>query len=234
MLKAIIELAGVSGSGKTTVARGLLNIFSHSNVLFIDADVNQGFTKRTQAEYPASITDIAQKLIQQPTQDTEAIDWMFNDLPVTIGETADLITVGPLAAQLPKVVSEHLQFGLNRFMDGYDLVFIDGHQPLIHSLLPSEIVRVVVVAQPGQSIPETWIDTEVGTPSLIMCSSEPDTPMGEALEEQVAQGNLKMVGRIPNTDDHGPMNDDLLESLKNCIFRLNIPFDLEELLTVTD
>ncbi len=229
-MKAILELIGPQASGKTVFIKPLIEVLSQHggtpSIFVIDASFNQGLSSRFLDATPENtMTTLVQNFIQSPKLDKdtrEAIDWAFSDLPVTVSEGVDMMTVGPLSDRMPAMVEKLLTFGLNRLIDSYDIVIVDDYHPLIHRLLPAEQTRTIIVATPDQDsiFPEGF--KSLSTPSLLITQSD-KAELSDTLNQRIKNGDVKLVGRFPHFDPSKTLASEDNERIQDTIYRLNIP-----------
>jgi cellulose biosynthesis protein BcsQ len=226
-MQAIIELIGMPGTGKTTLATLFSEELARASVLFIDATPDQQLTQALATESPQLTLG---ELFSRPTEATstrEAIDWAFHDLTVGVGEDNELITVGELPEVLPLIAVEKIRYGLSRLIENYKYVVIDGQQPILHQLLPDENLRTLILLTPEEFA--TWQTPDesetLHTPALILNRYNQE-PLPAALEEALVQHQVQLVGKLPLYATDEAFVQKLPEDFKNCLLRLDIPFNL--------
>lgn len=226
-LQGIVELIGQTGSGKTTLATILGEELSPASVLFIDASPDQRLTMMLAPKFPELTLG---RLFSQRTEATgsrEAIDWAFHDLTVPAGEDHELLTVGILPEEVGLAEREKLRYGLNRLIENYHYIIVDGHHPLLRQLLPDEYIRILDIVTPD-SFPEWQLPkSEAGmhTPAMILnrYSSEPLPPR---LDEALTNQHVQLIGKLPRYDTQEDCIRKLSDDFQNCLLRLNLPLNL--------
>jgi cellulose biosynthesis protein BcsQ len=225
-MQAIIEITGKAGVGKTTIATLFSEELAHTSSLFIDADSNQQLTRdlATQATQ-LTLAELFTKHTEA-TSTREGIDWAFNDLTVSVGEDNELITVGQLPEALPETDLEKLRYGLNRLIENYQYVIIDGYQPLLHQLLPEDHLRTLMLVTPVEF--STWQPAaeaqRLHTPFLILNFYHQEA-LPPLMENALLQHQIKLVGKFPEYADREALEQTLPEDFKNCLLRLDIPLN---------
>ncbi len=162
----------------------------------------------------------------------EAIDWTFHDLTVSVGDENDLLTVGALPSALGAIEREKLRYGLNRLIDAYDHIIVDGLHSVIHGLLPAETMRILHVLRPEQfhngglpPVPageEASHATLLHTPALLL-NGYAEEPLPHALEEALQEGHIQLIGKIPRYDTPQDCSRHMPLDFQNGLLRLNIP-----------
>lgn len=243
MLKAIIELIGPPGGGKSILAELTAKALAPHSVLLIDASVDQRLTKHLTpplsgqaAPQTQTLTTLIQQFIdneskyglcgshQQEAQ--QAIDWAFHDLPTTVsfGSThdVDLITVGLLTEQLPDKILSIVRYGLTRLFDTHDFVVIDGYHKILHGCLDPELLNLITVCHPNETAPLPEKLNWHGTPNLIL-SQFGSHELSETLSAAIEAQDLRLIGKIPAFDSNDSMHAELPSLFDDCLMRLDLP-----------
>lgn len=227
-MQAIIELTGKPGAGKTTLSNILGDELSPASVLYIDASPDQRLTTMMAPESPQLTLG---RLFSQQTDATgsrEAIDWAFNDLAVGVGEENELITVGSLPDEIDLVSREKLRYGLNRLTETYEYVIIDGHHPLLRSLLPDERLRPLEILTPGGF--SGWNPPREGellhTPALIL-NRYSEEPLPKPLDDAITSHQVRLLGKLPAYPTVEDCIRKLPDDFRNCLLKLDIPLNLK-------
>ncbi len=226
-MKAIIEVTGRLGAGKTSVVITLGEELSPDPILYIDACPDQRLTIALAPKAPELTLSGLFVQNTEATGNREAVDWAFNDLTVSVGEEQELITVGPLPESIDETSLGKLRYGLTRLMEGYDFVIIDGHHPILHSLLPEEYLRLLDIVTPndfsGWQVPPEL--ERVHTPALIL-NRYADEALPPALETALNQQQVQLIGKLPQYSSAADQIRQFPDAFRNCLLRLNIPLHL--------
>jgi energy-coupling factor transporter ATP-binding protein EcfA2 len=228
----IIELTGERGSGKTTIANLLGEALATASLLFIDASADQNLTAQLAPVVPTLKLETVFGPEGHVPGGREAIDWTFHDLTVSVGEENDLLAVGNLPDDLGTIEREKLRYGLNRLMEAYDHIIIDGLHPIIHGVLPPESVRILHVLRPEQfsngCLPplttgeQATQATIVHTPTLLL-NGYGEEPLPSILEDALYEGHIQLIGKIPRYATPQDCNRNMPLDFHNGLLRLNIP-----------
>jgi CO dehydrogenase nickel-insertion accessory protein CooC1 len=156
-----IAVTGKSGSGKTTIAKGLLNVlrehFPEKTVLLFDNDLSGelGHTfgldirntiygiRSGKHEYK---TGIPQHMTKQ-----EYVEWALEDIVVSLDENVDIIVswlVGSKDCRCP--ITGQINYALQKFVERYDFVIFDCEFDLkyLNQLMDVDIDLTLVIANP--------------------------------------------------------------------------------------
>jgi cellulose biosynthesis protein BcsQ len=235
-LRAILMLTGMPGSGKTTIATLLGEALAPADLLFIDATADENLTHAL-APNPPQLTlaqvfgskevelDSLNRNGRYLASGREAIDWTFSDLTVEVGEESDVLTVGPLLENLDGVELDKLRYGLNRLMDAYDYVVVDGLHPIILSLLPAEALRTLSVLTPEQFAtwqPPSEDGTHLHTPYLLLNNYNGEI-YPQALEAALSNQRIQLIGKLPRYSTPRECAHQMPIDFQNGLMRLNIP-----------
>jgi hypothetical protein len=226
-LQGIVELTGQTGSGKTTLATILGEELSPALVLYIDASPDQRLTMMLAPKFPELTLG---RLFSQRTEATgsrEAIDWVFHDLTVPAGEDQELMTVGILPDEVGLAEREKLCYGLNRLIENYQYVVVDGYHPLLRQLLPDEHIRILDIVTP-ESFAE-WqppkAETALHTPALIL-NRYSGEPLPRPLDEALTNQQIQLIGKLPRYATQEDCIRKISDDFQNCLLRLNLPLNL--------
>lgn len=223
-MKAIIEVTGQPGSGKTSVVISLGEELTPASVLYIDASPDQQLTEALAPTRPELTLGrlVSEHSAAAPSR--EAVDWVFQDLTVSVGEEQELLTVGELPLTLSEIQLQKLQYGLTRLIENYDYVILDGHHPLLRDLLAEETLQLLDIVTP-QDFSGWHLGNGrafVRTPALILNQyNNEDLPA--ALEDALQAQQIQLIGKLP----HYPSEEERARQFSNafgdCLLRLNIP-----------
>lgn len=226
-MKAIIELMGPFGSGKTTLASLFAEEWGHAHMLFVDASGDQRLTQMLSPQPPSlSVAQLLNQHQEALSSNRESVDWAFHDLTVGIGEEMDLMTVGALPESIPAPALEILRYGLTRLLDTYTYVVVDGLQPVIHQCLNETYLHSVLILTPENA--QNWQKesmSSVHTLPLIL-NQFGDEPLPSALDQALRAGDLQLVGKLPRYASSEARIRQLGDDFHNVLLRLNIPFNL--------
>ncbi len=229
-MKGIFQMVGAPGTGKSTLCDLLIHeLVLSASILAIDASPDHQLTQRLTLEPPKQTIG---KLVQQfkgmshPTQ--ESIDWAFSDITSSVGDDLELISVGELSDDLSETEKKTIVYGLNRLMDSYDFIIIDGRHPrLYHLLQHKEMIRLIWVATPEHYDFDPSVYERFQTPALILnqmpaggeVPEEFETALNKALESE----SLVLVGRLPFYADPDERVRQLPGVFRDCLYRLDLP-----------
>lgn len=233
-LLSVIELMGPPRSGKTTLALLLAKFLSErqdNSILVIDASLDQQTTKTLLQKPPQNtMTQLAQDILNtgyahpRQAETRQALDFAFSNLPTPTPSNADLITVGFLSENLPATLQEMLRYGLTRLMAQHDFVVVDSYHPLIHQILPEEVLNILVICDANEQTPLPPGFKSLKTPGLIVTTDpHAQSTLGDKLEQLLTDGDLTMVGKLPLFNSEETMHQDLPKLFQDCLLRLNLP-----------
>lgn len=223
-MKAIIEVTGKLGAGKTSVVITLGEELAPASILYIDASPDQKLTLAL-APTPPELT--LGRLIDQSADSAasrEAVDWVFHDLTIPVGEEQELLTVGHLPENLQPAELDRLKYGLTRLIENYDYVLLDGHHPVLHALLPEETLQLLELVTPDDfadwKIPNGR--AFIHTPALILNRYNGET-LPEQLDAALTAQQVQLIGKLPRYETAEDRIRQFSDAFANCLLRLNIP-----------
>lgn len=223
-MHAIIELTGKVGVGKTLLA--MLLVESFPSALFIDASPDRALTLALCPQPPELTVAALFSRRGEAMASREAIDWVFHDLVSPVGEEGDLMTLGELPGEMPPGEEEKLGYGLNRLMETYDYVVVDGFHPLLRRLLPDERLSTLEIVTPATW--EAWKPTEAEnrhhTPALILNRYRDET-LPPVLDEALIRRQVQLIGKLPEYGNLAECLQNLPEQFQNCLLKLDIPLN---------
>lgn len=236
-MKAIIQVIGPNNAGKTTICDLLLQeLCSRGTVslLAIDASPDMQLTRHlTLDSAKQTLNDVTQRFGEKPSLSNEAIDWQFNDLTMVVNSEIDLLTVGPMPKQLPVGIEKMVSYGLNRLIEGYDAILIDGEHPFFSRYLPTEQIKTLVVITPTRwekrfILPE---QEPYKTPTVIINQCDEKAlsahlvgEIGDALDEALDGGLIRLIGKLPQYTSQDQIHRDFPQAFHNCLLRMDLPF----------
>lgn len=223
-MKAIIEVTGKLGAGKTSVVITLGEELSPASILYIDASLDQKLTLAL-APNPPELT--LGRLVSQNTETAtskEAVDWVFHDLAIPVGDEQELLTVGNLPENLQAFELERLKYGLTRLIENYDYVVLDGHHPILHALLPEETLQLLEIVTPDDF--SDWHIPNgrefIHTPALILNRYHSED-LPSSLEDALSAQKVQLIGKLPDYPTAEDRIRQFSDAFSNCLLRLNIP-----------
>ncbi|WP_303672564.1 hypothetical protein [Vampirovibrio chlorellavorus] len=223
-MKAIIEVTGQPGSGKTSVVISLGEELTPASVLYIDASPDRQLTEALAPTLPELTLGrlVSEHSAAAPSR--EAVDWVFQDLTVSVGEEQELLTVGELPLTLSEIQLQKLQYGLTRLIENYDYVILDGHHPVLHGLLPEETLQLLDIVIPRDF--SGWRLTNgrafVRTPALIL-NQYGNQDLPASLEEALQAQQIQLIGKLPHYPSEEERARQFSTAFGDCLLRLNIP-----------
>lgn len=226
-MKAVIELAGSLGAGKTSVALALGEALAPAPILYIDASPDQKLTTAL-APKPPELT--LGRLLSQNMDGVgsrEAVDWAFHDLTVPVGHEQELMTVGHFPATIEPLAESKLHYGLTRLIENYDYVVIDGHHAVLQRLMPEEPLRVLDIVTP-EDFTQWVLPVEreyVHTPALIL-NRYSDEALPASLETALQTHQIQLIGKLPRYQNPEDRLRQFSDAFADCLLRLNIPLSL--------
>jgi energy-coupling factor transporter ATP-binding protein EcfA2 len=232
----IIELAGIPGCGKTTLSACLSELLYQQKMLLIDTDPEQQLVfSLTQQLASITLADVLasmeNKLGNSLGNSQESVDWSFNELPVSINETQDILAMGLLPlSPLSVMAFEKLQYGLGRLIQSYDLVVVDGQSLVLKQLFPNQEIQSIELLLPEQPslwrLPETC--SSLHTHAIILNQSGTQQfELPPELNAALQQGSIQLLGRLPHYEDESALQQNMPILLKQCLLRLNTSFPFE-------
>jgi cellulose biosynthesis protein BcsQ len=223
-MKAIIEVTGRLGAGKTNIVIILGEELSPASILYIDASADQKLTHTLAPQLPPLTLG---QLISRHTETAahrEAVDWVFHDLAITVGDEQELITVGNLPEHLDAAELPPLKYGLTRLIENYDYIILDGHHLVLHTLLPEEALQLLDIVTP-EDFPHWQLSRDrdlIRTPALIL-NRYSNEPLPANLEMALNEHRIQLIGKLPRYQTFHEQSQLFASAFGNCLLRLNIP-----------
>lgn len=242
-----IAVTGKSGSGKTTITKGLLNVlkerFPEKSILLFDNDLsgelghsfgldirNTIFGIRSgKHEYRTGIPDHMTK--------QEYVEWALEDIIVSLEDNIDIIVswlVGSKDCRCP--ITGQINDSLQKLIERYDFVIFDCEYDLkyLNQLMDVDIDQSIIVAKPtiesiylAKRIHDYSLKYAVGGQLGIVINKVENNDMSEVYD-LVKSSDMEILGTIPYDKElaKGSLNRNseiINEAIKQLYFRLNLP-----------
>jgi hypothetical protein len=157
-------------------------------------------------------------LTQKPGLSVDVLDDALQERlqPITLlapPHRLDLLTLGELPLRLPPVALSHWQTGFRRLLAHYSLLWVDGHHPLVTSLLPLEQQQRLWLLSPAfwrQADPLAGVaglEALAQGASLILNRITPGMgwrSLPEALQTHLDALGVRVLGKIPEVAPSEP------------------------------
>lgn len=242
-----LAVTGKSGSGKTTVTKGLLRIFQElcpdKSVLLFDNDLSGELGHSFGLDIRNTIygirsgkheykSDVPENMTKQ-----EYIDWALEDIVVSLYDNVDIIVswiVGSKDCRCP--ITKQLNDALVKFIERYDIVIFDCEFDLkyLNQLVDVEVDTALIVANPtGESVHLAKRIEEFsakysagGQIGVVLNKVENDKI--PTIYELLKTYDLDILGIIPIDENllQGSMEREskaVQDAIKQFYFRLNLP-----------
>lgn len=223
-MKAIIEVTGLPGSGKTSVVISLGEELAPASILYLDASPDRHLTEALAPTPPALTLGCLVSDHSAAAPSREAVDWVFQDLTVSVGEEQELLTVGELPQALGSVALQKLQYGLTRLIKNYDYVILDGYHPILHHMLPEDTLQQLEVIIPRDF--QTWHPRSarafIRTPAVLL-NQYNNEAFSPSLEEALREQQIQLIGKLPHYTSDEARSRLFSTAFEDCLMRLNIP-----------
>ena len=242
-----IAIIGKSGSGKTTVTRGLLNVlkenFPDKSILLFDNDLTGELGHTFGLDIRNTIygirsgkheyrTGIPQQMTKQ-----EYIEWAIEDIIVSIEENVDLIVswlTGSKDCRCP--ITEQINNALIKLIERYDFVIFDCEFDLKYliQMVDTDIDLSLIIANPtvdsmnlAKRISDYSAKYAVGGQMGVVINKANDNDMSE-LYKLANDSCMEIIGSIPldNSLSESLKDKDyssITEGIRNLYCRLNLP-----------
>lgn len=242
-----LAVIGKSGSGKTTVTKGLLRIFQElypeKSILLFDNDLSGELGHSFGLDIRNTIygirsgkheykTSVPENMTKQ-----EYIDWALEDIVVSLYDNVDIIVswlVGSKDCRCP--ITKQLNDALVKFIERYDIVIFDCEFDLkyLNQLVDIEVDTALIVANPtGESVHLAKRIEEFsakysagGQIGVVLNKVENDKI--PTIYELLKTYDLDILGILPIDENllQGSMEREskaVQDAIKQFYFRLNLP-----------
>mgnify|MGYP004681866293 CR=1 FL=1 len=242
-----IAVTGKSGSGKTTVCKGLLNVikeyFPEKTILLFDNDLSGELGHSFGLDIRNTIygirsgkheyrTGIPQHMTKQ-----EYIEWAMEDIIVSLDENVDIIVswlVGSRDCRCP--ITGQINVALQKLIERYDFVIFDCEYDLkyLNQLVDVDVDLALIIANPtiesihlAQRIDEYSAKYAAGGQLGVIINKAENIDMTD-IHEFAKKSDMEILGSIPldenivkgSVDRNSNM---VTEAIKHLYTRLNLP-----------
>ena len=242
-----IAVTGKSGSGKTTVCTGLLNVikeyFPEKTILLFDNDLSGELGHSFGLDIRNTIygirsgkheyrTGIPQHMTKQ-----EYIEWAMEDIIVSLDENVDIIVswlVGSRDCRCP--ITGQINVALQKLIERYDFVIFDCEYDLkyLNQLVDVDVDLALIIANPtiesihlAQRIDEYSAKYAAGGQLGVIINKAENIDMTD-IHEFAKKSDMEILGSIPldenivkgSVDRNSNM---VTEAIKHLYTRLNLP-----------
>lgn len=224
----IIHLVGPLHSGKTTLCRLFLDMFTEKSVLAVDASEDNYLTLSYGLYAPVTVGRLLQQ-IGTGAITREAIDWTLQDLPIEIPteSEAEILVWGQLPRPLSQSQQEFLAYGLPRLFQAYDIVLWDGPLEMVETLMTSIETKHLIVITPAD---EAYCQTVPWEQAMILLSkADASDGLPPTAAQQVQRGNWTFLGKLPPLSPPEKRIKELPQYFQDCFHKLDLPFTLRSL-----
>ena len=245
-----IAVTGKSGSGKTSITKGLLEIlkekFPEKSILLFDNDLSSELAhsfgldirntiygiRSGKHEYKTGIPDGMSK--------HEYIEWAMEDILVTLDENVDIIVswfVGAKDCRCP--ITAQINDACQRLIERYDFVLFDCEFDLkyLNQLVDTDIDLTLIVTNPtndsihlAKRIAEFSAKYAAGGQLGIVVNKVKDEDLN-LISEQLQESEIDVLGSIAFDDNlsSGKLDRKSLivkDAIEQFYFRLNLPQEI--------
>lgn len=242
-----IAVTGKSGSGKTTIVRGLLNVLKHKfpekSILLFDNDLSGELGHTFGKDIRNTVygirsgkhefkTGIPQHMTKQ-----EYIEWAIEDILVTLEDNVDIIVSwlsGVKDCRCP--ITEQLNVALQKLFDRYDFIIFDCEFDLkyLMQLVDTNIDQTLIVTNPtiesvmlAGRINEYSAKYAIGGQIGIIMNKNKNTDMSE-IYKLAKDYDMDILGAVPYdkdlSDGSVTRNSEIVNEAVNQLYlRLNLP-----------
>lgn len=245
-----IAVTGKSGSGKTSITKGLLNIlkekFPEKSILLFDNDLSSELAhsfgldirntiygiRSGKHEYKTGIPDGMSK--------HEYIEWAMEDILVSLDENVDIIVswfVGAKDCRCP--ITAQINDACQRLIERYDFVLFDCEFDLkyLNQLVDTNIDLALIVTNPtidsihlAKRIAEFSAKYAAGGQLGIVLNKVKNENL-DTISKQLLDAEIDVLGFIPFDEALADGNLErtsslLKDAVKQFYFRLNLPQEI--------
>lgn len=245
-----IAVTGKSGSGKTSITKGLLEIlkekFPEKSILLFDNDLSSELAhsfgldirntiygiRSGKHEYKTGIPDGMSK--------HEYIEWAMEDILVTLDENVDIIVswfVGAKDCRCP--ITAQINDACQRLIERYDFVLFDCEFDLkyLNQLVDTDIDLALIVTNPtndsihlAKRIAEFSAKYAAGGQLGIVVNKVKDEDLN-LISEQLQEAEIDVLGSIAFDDNLSSGKLDrkssiVKDAIEQFYFRLNLPQEI--------
>ena len=242
-----LAITGKSGSGKTTITKGLLRIFQElcpeKSVLLFDNDLSGELGHSFGLDIRNTIYGIRSGKHEYKTgipehmNKQEFIEWALEDIVVSLYDNVDIIVswiVGSKDCRCP--ITKQLNDALEKLIKRYDIVIFDCEFDLkyLNQLVDLDIDTAIIVANPtGESvhlakrIEEFSANSSAGGQIGVVLNKVENDKI-PSIYELLKTYDLDILGIIPIDEEllKGSIERDskiVQDAIKQFYFRLNLP-----------
>ena len=242
-----LAITGKSGSGKTTITKGFLEVlkksFPDKSILLFDNDLTGELGHSFGLDIRNTIYGIRSGKHEYKTgipegmSKQEYVEWAMEDIVVQLDENVDIIVswfVGSKDCRCP--ITGQINDAVLKLIDRYDIVIFDCEFDLkyLNQLVDTDIDTTLIIANPtdesvhlAKRIEEFSSKYAAGNQLGVIINKADGSNM-DTLYDFLKSYDLDVLGVIPvdeNLKNH-PMDREskvIQEAIKQFYFRLNLP-----------
>lgn len=242
-----LAITGKSGSGKTTITKGLLRIFQElfpeKSVLLFDNDLSGELGHSFGLDIRNTIYGIRSGKheyrtgIPENMSKQEFVEWALEDIIVSLDDNVDIIVswlVGSQDCRCP--ITKQINDAVEKLIERYDIVIFDCEFDLkyLNQLVDVEIDTALIVANPtGESVHlakriEEFSAKYSAGGQIGVILNKVENEKIPSIYELLKTYDLDILGIVPIDENllKGSMERDskiVQDSIKQFYFRLNLP-----------
>jgi len=245
-----IAVTGKSGSGKTSITKGLLNIlkekFPEKSILLFDNDLSSELAHSFGLDIRNTIYGIRSGKHEYKTgipegmSKHEYVEWAMEDILVSLDENVDIIVswfVGAKDCRCP--ITAQINDACQRIIERYDFVLFDCEFDLkyLNQLVDTDIDLALIVTNPtndsihlAKRIAEFSAKYAAGGQLGIVLNKIKNEDLN-SISEQLAEAEIDILGSIPYDEGLAggtlERNSSVLkDAVEQFYFRLNLPQEI--------